>query len=38
LYAAMLILLRRPKVWLKTEKKGTVANSAFVLETEQVYA
>ena len=28
LYAAVLILLRRPKVWLKTEKKGTIANSA----------
>ena len=38
LYAAVLILLRRPKVWLKTEKKGTVANSAFILEQEQVYA
>jgi cellulose synthase/poly-beta-1,6-N-acetylglucosamine synthase-like glycosyltransferase len=38
LYAALLILLRRPKVWLKTEKTGTIANSAFVLEQEQVYA
>jgi len=37
LYAALLILLRRPKRWLKTEKKGVVANSAF-LEKEQVYA
>jgi cellulose synthase/poly-beta-1,6-N-acetylglucosamine synthase-like glycosyltransferase len=36
LYAAMLILLRRPKVWLKTEKKGTVADSGFVLEQERV--
>jgi len=38
LYAALLILLRRPKVWLKTEKKGTVANSAFEPQQEQVYA
>jgi hypothetical protein len=37
LYAALLILFRRPKRWLKTEKKGVVANSAF-LEKEQVYA
>ena len=36
LYAAFLILLRRPKVWLKTDKKGTVANSAFVIQQEQV--
>jgi len=34
LYAAVLILLRRPQVWLKTEKKGTVANSAFILDQE----
>jgi cellulose synthase/poly-beta-1,6-N-acetylglucosamine synthase-like glycosyltransferase len=38
LYAALLILLRRPKVWLKTEKTGTIANSAFVLEQKQVHA
>jgi cellulose synthase/poly-beta-1,6-N-acetylglucosamine synthase-like glycosyltransferase len=38
LYAALLILLHRPRVWLKTEKKGTIANSAYVLEQEQVYA
>ena len=38
LYAALLILLRRPKRWLKTEKKGVVADSAFVLEKEQVHA
>jgi cellulose synthase/poly-beta-1,6-N-acetylglucosamine synthase-like glycosyltransferase len=38
LYAALLILLRRPKRWLKTEKKGVIADSAFVLEKEQVYA
>jgi cellulose synthase/poly-beta-1,6-N-acetylglucosamine synthase-like glycosyltransferase len=37
LYAALLILLRRPKRWLKTEKKGVIADSAFVLE-EQVNA
>jgi cytochrome bd-type quinol oxidase subunit 2 len=38
LYAALLILLHRPKRWLKTEKKGVVADSAFVLEKEQVHA
>jgi cellulose synthase/poly-beta-1,6-N-acetylglucosamine synthase-like glycosyltransferase len=38
LYAALLILLRRPKRWLKTEKKGVIADSAFVLEKEQVHA
>lgn len=38
LYAAVLIILRRPKVWLKTEKKGTVANSAFVMQQDQFYA
>jgi cellulose synthase/poly-beta-1,6-N-acetylglucosamine synthase-like glycosyltransferase len=38
LYAALLILLRRPKRWLKTEKNGVVADSAFVLEEEQVNA
>jgi len=27
-YAVLLILLRRPRKWLKTDKKGTVANSA----------
>jgi cellulose synthase/poly-beta-1,6-N-acetylglucosamine synthase-like glycosyltransferase len=37
LYAALLILLRRPKIWLKTEKKGVVVNSAF-LEKEHVHA
>jgi len=30
--------LRRPSVWLKTEKTGTVANSAFVQEQEQTNA
>jgi cellulose synthase/poly-beta-1,6-N-acetylglucosamine synthase-like glycosyltransferase len=38
LYAALLILLRRPKRWLRTEKKGVVANYDFVLETEQICA
>jgi cellulose synthase/poly-beta-1,6-N-acetylglucosamine synthase-like glycosyltransferase len=37
LYAAMLIVLRRPRVWLKTEKNGTVTNSDFVLETQRAY-
>lgn len=34
-YALLLILLRRPKHWLKTEKHGTVANSTFELQDEQ---
>jgi len=39
LYAAILIALRRPKVWLRTEKTGTVDNLALVLESsDQVYA
>lgn len=29
-YAMLLILLRRPRKWVKTEKKGMVANSALV--------
>ena len=32
LYALILILLRRPRIWLKTEKKGTIANSSFDLQ------
>jgi cellulose synthase/poly-beta-1,6-N-acetylglucosamine synthase-like glycosyltransferase len=38
LYAALLILFRRPRRWLKTEKKGVIADSAFVSEKEQVHA
>jgi cellulose synthase/poly-beta-1,6-N-acetylglucosamine synthase-like glycosyltransferase len=38
LYAALLILLRRPKRWSRTEKKGVVTNIDFVLEEEQVLA
>jgi cellulose synthase/poly-beta-1,6-N-acetylglucosamine synthase-like glycosyltransferase len=38
LYAALLILFRRPNTWLKTEKNGTISNSAFVPETETVNA
>ena len=38
LYAAVLILLRRPKVWLKTEKSARVANPSFILVQEEVYA
>ena len=38
LYAALLMLLRRPKRWSKTEKKGIVANPDFVLETEKIHA
>ena len=29
-YALLQILLRRPKRWIKTEKKGVIANSTFV--------
>jgi hypothetical protein len=36
LYAMLLIVLRRPRVWSKTDKQGIVANSAF-LEKEHVY-
>jgi hypothetical protein len=31
LYAMLLIVLRRPKRWIKTEKKGVVANSGLAL-------
>ncbi len=31
LYAVMLILLRRPRGWVKTEKKGVIANSTMIL-------
>jgi len=31
LYAVLLILLRRPRKWTKTEKKGVVRNSALIL-------
>jgi len=37
LYALILILLRRPKRWLKTEKNGVIASSTFVLEKEHHY-
>jgi cellulose synthase/poly-beta-1,6-N-acetylglucosamine synthase-like glycosyltransferase len=37
-YALMLIILRRPKTWLKTEKNGIIANSMFAPEKEQVFA
>jgi hypothetical protein len=30
LYAILLILLRRPREWVKTEKKGVIANSALI--------
>jgi cellulose synthase/poly-beta-1,6-N-acetylglucosamine synthase-like glycosyltransferase len=32
LYAAMLIVLRRPRNWVKTEKSGAVASPEFTLE------
>jgi len=38
LHAALLILMRRPKIWLKTEKKGVIASSTFVSEKEQAHA
>jgi cellulose synthase/poly-beta-1,6-N-acetylglucosamine synthase-like glycosyltransferase len=38
LYAAILIALRRPKVWMKTEKTGMNDHLEFVLEQKQVYA
>ena len=34
LYAAIQILLRRPRRWLKTEKKGVVANPKFSLSSQ----
>jgi hypothetical protein len=36
LYALLQILLHRPKTWIKTEKKGIIANSTFSLENEPV--
>jgi cellulose synthase/poly-beta-1,6-N-acetylglucosamine synthase-like glycosyltransferase len=39
LYAAILILLRRPKLWAKTEKSGIITDLSFSVKTEQeVYA
>jgi cellulose synthase/poly-beta-1,6-N-acetylglucosamine synthase-like glycosyltransferase len=32
LYAGLLSLLRRPKPWLKTEKKGTITDPSFTIE------
>jgi cellulose synthase/poly-beta-1,6-N-acetylglucosamine synthase-like glycosyltransferase len=32
LYAGLLSLLRRPRHWLKTEKKGTVSDPTFIIE------
>lgn len=31
LYAILLILLRRPREWVKTEKKGTIKNCGFLI-------
>jgi cellulose synthase/poly-beta-1,6-N-acetylglucosamine synthase-like glycosyltransferase len=36
-YALLQIVLRRPKRWLRTEKKGVIANSTFVLENKHPY-
>jgi hypothetical protein len=33
----LLILLRRPQQWLKTEKHGVVTSSVFAVEKELVY-
>jgi cellulose synthase/poly-beta-1,6-N-acetylglucosamine synthase-like glycosyltransferase len=37
MYAVLLILLRRPQQWLKTEKHGVVTSSVFAVEKELVY-
>jgi cellulose synthase/poly-beta-1,6-N-acetylglucosamine synthase-like glycosyltransferase len=34
-YALLQIVMRRPKRWLRTEKKGVIANSTFVLANKQ---
>ena len=36
LYAVLLILLRRPRKWVKTEKKGVIAGSSMVLDRDKV--
>jgi len=36
-YALLQILMRKPKHWLRTEKKGVIANSTFSLENKQPY-
>jgi cellulose synthase/poly-beta-1,6-N-acetylglucosamine synthase-like glycosyltransferase len=36
-YALMQILMRRPKHWLRTEKKGVIANSTFAPENGQIF-
>ena len=36
-YALLQILMRRPKHWLRTEKKGVIANSTFALQNKQPY-
>jgi cellulose synthase/poly-beta-1,6-N-acetylglucosamine synthase-like glycosyltransferase len=36
LYAALLILFRRPRRWVKTDKSGAIASSEFVLEVSRV--
>jgi amino acid transporter len=33
LYAGLLILFRRPRRWVKTERSGTIANSEFTSES-----
>ena len=37
MYAALLILLRRPQKWLKTEKHGVITSSVIAVEKEPVY-
>jgi cellulose synthase/poly-beta-1,6-N-acetylglucosamine synthase-like glycosyltransferase len=36
-YALLQIIMRRPQHWLRTEKKGIIANSTFALENNQPY-
>jgi len=38
LYAGLLILLRRPRGWVKTEKSGAVASPEFALESARAVA
>jgi amino acid transporter len=38
LYALALIVLRRPRRWVKTEKSGAVASRDFMLEISKVHS
>ena len=37
LYAALLVVLRRPRRWVKTEKSGAVSSAEFVLEARREF-